>query len=137
MLKWYIDKTRQTIKKEGFKIFLLKTKYYIQNRFKKTRLSNNNSYCGDVLFINGTFLPHPARYRVTHQKEQLFAYNVTSNEVFYEDIKLEFVKQYRIFIFFRCPVTEKINEFINLAKKYNKKILFDIDDLVIDKKYTS
>lgn len=136
-LKWYIDKTINTLKKEGFKIFLLKTKYYIQNRFRKTSNINNSSLCSDVLFINGTFLPHPARYRVTHQKEQLFAYNVTSNEVFYEDLKLEYVKQFRVFIFFRCPINETIDEFISLAKKYNKTVLFDIDDLVIDKKYTS
>lgn len=136
-LKWYIDKTRHTIKKEGFKIFFLKTKYYIQNRFKKAAKQDNDSICADVLFINGTFLPHPARYRVTHQKEQLFAYNVTSSEVFYEDLKLEYVKQYRVFVFFRCPITDEIEEFITLARKYNKKVLFDIDDLVIDKKYTS
>lgn len=38
--------------------------------------------------------------------------------------------------FFRCPITEEIDSFIELAKYYNKPVFFDIDDLVIDKKYT-
>ena len=29
-----------------------------------------------------------------------------------------------------------LGEFINIAKELNKKVLFDIDDLVIDTKYT-
>ena len=136
-LRWYFKKSFETLKNEGLKIFILKTKYYIINRFQKDKTKDMSKICADVLFINGTFLPHPARYRVTHQKEQLFAYNVTSSEVFYEDLKLEYVKQYRVFIFFRCPINETIEEFIKLARKYNKTVLFDIDDLVIDKKYTS
>lgn len=140
-LKWYIKKGTETLKNEGLRIFLLKTKYYIINRFRKNELgqiaTECEAICADVLFINGSYLPHPSRYRVSHQKEQLFAYNITSSEVFYEDIKLELVKQYRIFIFFRCPITDEIEEFIALARQYNKNVLFDIDDLVIDKKYTS
>ncbi len=91
----------------------------------------------DVLFINGCTLPHPTRYRVTHQQEQLRAGNILSNEIFYEDLTLELVKNYRTFIFYRCPYTELIGEFIKKAKKLNKTVLFDIDDLVIDTKYTS
>ncbi|WP_041138609.1 glycosyltransferase [Beduini massiliensis] len=90
----------------------------------------------DVLFINGCTLPHPTRYRVTHQIEQLKAGNILSNEIFYEDLTLELVKNYRTFIFYRCPYTEVIGEFIKKAKKLNKSVLFDIDDLVIDTKYT-
>ena len=40
------------------------------------------------------------------------------------------------FCFFRCPITEEVDAFIKLAKYYNKPVFFDIDDLVIDKKYT-
>lgn len=42
---------------------------------------------------------------------------------------------FRVIIFFRCTLTKQINEAISLAKKLNKKILFDIDDLVFDQKY--
>ena len=92
----------------------------------------------DVLFINGCgeLVPHPSRYRVTHQREQLNACNIVSEEVFYTELKIEQVKLAHVFIFFRCPYTETIGEFINLAKKLNKVVLFDVDDLVIDTKYT-
>lgn len=136
-LRWYFKKGFETLKNEGLKIFILKTKYYIINRFQKDKTKDMSKICADVLFINGTFLPHPARYRVSHQKEQLFAYNITSSEVFYEDLKLEYVKQYRVFIFFRCHIDQQLEQFIRLAKAHNKAVLFDIDDLVIDKKYTS
>jgi len=45
------------------------------------------------------------------------------------------VCNFRVIIFFRCPLTKQINEAILLAKKLNKKILFDFDDLVINQKY--
>lgn len=92
----------------------------------------------DVLFINGcdSSVPHPARYRVTHQREQLIANNVTSDEVYYVNLQLEQVKYAHLFVFFRCPYTDTIGEFIKLAKQLNKTVLFDIDDLVVDTKYT-
>ena len=93
----------------------------------------------DVLFINGCdpkVAPHPPRYRVTHQKEQLIANNIVSNEVYYASLSMDHVRNYRVFIFFRCPVTPLIREFIAEAKKLHKTVLFDIDDLVIDTRYT-
>ena len=90
----------------------------------------------DVLFINGCYLPHPARYRVSHQREQLASYNVNSNEVFYENLTMDLLRNYRVFVFFRCPITPLIEEFVKKAKEYNKTVLFDIDDLMIDTKYT-
>jgi len=92
----------------------------------------------DVLFINGCdeSVPHPARYRVTHQREQLTAFGITSEEVYYLNLKESHVKFAQTFIFFRCPYTDTIGEFIETAKKLNKTVLFDIDDLVVDTKYT-
>lgn len=92
----------------------------------------------DVLFINGcgAAVPHPARYRVSHQIEQLSAGNVTCDEVYYEQLQLEQVKSAHLFVFFRCPYTDIIGQFIALAKLLNKTVLFDIDDLVIDTRYT-
>ena len=94
----------------------------------------------DVLFINGChkdWLPHPYRYRVIHQMEQLNAGFLESDKCFYLDLVPKMIRNYRIIILFRCPLTENIEKAINLAKKLNKKVLFDIDDLVIDKKYTN
>ena len=93
----------------------------------------------DVLFINGCNiknLPHPYRYRVLHQMEELDAGFLESDVVDYLNFDPIIVRDYRVIIFFRCPWTKKVDEAITLAKKLNKKVLFDIDDLVIDKKYT-
>ncbi|QWQ32280.1 hypothetical protein KOY48_05585 [Candidatus Minimicrobia naudis] len=38
--------------------------------------------------------------------------------------------------FFRCPITDTIREFIKQSHYFNKTCFFDIDDLVIDQKYT-
>lgn len=136
-----LEKSITTLKQQGVKIFIIKAKNYI---FSRTLGKNNSSYCtnqtkvfADVLFINGCTLPHPSRYRVNHQREQLFANNVTNNEIFYEDLTLDLIKYYRCFIFFRCPITSIIEEFIETSKKQNKTVLFDIDDLVIDSVYTN
>ncbi|MBR2046873.1 MAG: glycosyltransferase, partial [Agathobacter sp.] len=92
----------------------------------------------DVLFINGcgSLVPHPPRYRVTHQREQLIANNITSEEVFYESLQMDHLRFANMFVFFRCPHTPLIEEFIGEAKKLNKTVLFDIDDLVVDTVYT-
>ncbi len=93
----------------------------------------------DVLFINGCdpkVCPHPYRYRVLHQIEQLNAANLTSTDVFYIGLNPEIVMDYRVIIFYRCPYTTEIGKAIKLAKSLNKIVLFDVDDLVIDTKYT-
>ena len=90
----------------------------------------------DVLFINGCELPHPERYRVAHQMEQLMSQGLTVESVFYDRLSLDQLKYYRGFVFFRCPITDTIREFIKQAHYFNKTCFFDIDDLVIDQKYT-
>ena len=78
----------------------------------------------DVLFINGCrldILPHPNRYRISHQMEQLNAGFLESDEFFYEHLEPNMKRNYRILIFFCCPLTENINKAIKLAKKLNKK----------------
>ena len=47
------------------------------------------------------------------------------------------ISDFRVIIFYRCPWTDNVGKAINLAKTLNKKVLFDIDDLVIDTKYTN
>lgn len=137
-----VRKSSETIKDYGFKVFLLKCKNYLsahkaQRKMRKTpEKPMREVIFGDVLFINGCYLPHPSRYRVSHQREQMLANGMTSEEVFYTDLKLDFIKRYRGFIFYRCPYTETVGKFISAAKSFNKPVIFDIDDLVIDRKYT-
>jgi glycosyltransferase involved in cell wall biosynthesis len=91
----------------------------------------------DVLFINGCYLPHPQRYRVDHQREQLFAFNIISDKIFYTDVTKDMIKYCRMFVLFRCPHTDELEDFVKEARANNKTVLYDIDDLVIDLKYTN
>jgi len=108
-------------------------KYVYYNRFPEKKKKKYK----DILFINGCTLPHPTRFRVDHQIEQLVANGVTADSIFYDRLNIDMLKYYRGFVFFRCPVTDVVREFIKLAKESNKTCYFDIDDLVVDQKYTN
>ena len=124
-----LGKSLYVLKNEGIKGFVDKTKRYVKR--KKIKLE----HCRDILFINGCSLDHPTRYRVKHQIEQLGFVGYSCDWVWYENLKMESLKNYRGFIFYRCPSTPLILEFIQKAKSFNKTTFFDIDDLVIDEKY--
>lgn len=111
---------------------------FVKKRIKEQKRKENEGIYRDVLFINGCdeHLPHPGRYRVTHQREQLLAYGISSEETYFADISMRQVRQYSVFLFFRCPKTEMIEAFIEKAKQYGKTVLYDIDDLVFDTRYT-
>lgn len=130
-MKRIVKKSFQTLKDEGVVSFTKKTANYIRFRM----VPKYNAF-GDILIINGCTLPHPQRYRVDHQVEQLRAAGLYADRVDYESLTLDSLKYYRGFIFFRCPITPTVEEFIKRAKEENKTVFFDIDDLVIDKKYT-
>ena len=133
-IKHIIDRSVETLKEEGISSFGKKTVNYV--RLRTIEKSKYQIAYGDVLFINGCTLPHPSRYRVDHQIEQLMSSGVYAEKVFYENLSLDYIKYFRSFIFFRCPITDTVKEFIKVAKENNKVVFFDIDDLVIDKKYT-
>ena len=134
-IKYLIKKSKETITEDGVKEFAKKSVRYVVG--KRNHSLNYKKYYKDVLFINGCTLPHPTRYRVDHQIEQLRANGFTADSVFYEQLDLKMEKYYKTFVFFRCPVTDTIRDFIRLAKNQNKVIFYDIDDLVFDTKYTS
>lgn len=131
-----IKKTVDTVKKEGVYSCAKKANRFLQKR-KGIKQKSMKTY-KDVLFVSGCKedLPHPWRYRVKHQREQLEAYNITTDEIYFTEIDLDFLRYYRTFVFFRCPETDKIAEFIDLGKRLNKTFIYDIDDLVVDTKYT-
>ncbi len=125
-------KAKKTLKDEGIKSLVKKTYNFTKIRLKHQKFSSFQ----DILFINGCTLPHPERYRVDHQMEQLNAFGITTHKIYYENLTMDMLKYYRGFVFFRCPITDTIDEFIDKAHYFNKKVFFDIDDLVINKKYT-
>ncbi|MDD6224292.1 MAG: glycosyltransferase [bacterium] len=133
-LKYLLSKTKETLNEEG--PIQLTKKVFRYAIGKRNPLTNGKKCYKDVLFINGCTLPHPTRYRVDHQIEQLLANGYTADSAFYGDLTLEQEKYYKTFIFFRCPITNTIKEFIAKAKSQNKIIFYDIDDLVFDKEYT-
>ena len=136
-IKELTEKTITTFREDGITAVAKKAKNLVQMSIIEGKDAKNKIY-KDVLFINGCdeSVPHPARYRVWHQREQLEANHVSTNQVYYVNLQLDQVRFYRTFVFFRCPYTDMIGEFIKLARKLNKKVLFDIDDLVIDTEYT-
>ena len=137
-----VQRAVKSLKEEGSMRFLKKSVRYFKRRVlqAKTAITEPVAYSPmvDVLFINGcdSSVPHPARYRVTHQREQLTANNIITDEVYYMNLQLQQVKYANLFVFFRCPHTDVIEEFIRQAKELNKTVLFDIDDLVVDTEYT-
>lgn len=130
-----IQKINRTIKNDGIFELFPKTINYISYKIKKS-IDSKSPKAKDILFINGCTLPHPERYRVDHQIEQLEFNGLTCDKILYTDLTLEQLKYYRGFIFFRCPITDTIKDFIAKAHYFNKTTFFDIDDLVINKKYT-
>lgn len=93
----------------------------------------------DTLFINGCVysVPHPIRYRVNHQMQQLESRGMTCEMVDAWNLNVdEALAKARNFIIFRCPWTPEVGELIKRAKELNKQVYYDIDDLVIDTKYT-
>lgn len=137
--KTLTEKTVRTFREDGLQKVGEKAKLYLKRR-KAERAENRyaEGCFRDVLFINGCdeHLPHPGRYRVTHQREQLESLGMTTGEVYYKNLQLDTLRCYRIFIFFRCPYTDEIGAFIERAREMNKPVLYDVDDLVIDTVYT-
>ncbi len=134
-LKSLSRKALYVLQDEGFKPFLIRSKNFVTYRVKN-RGRVEDSFYKDILFINGCDLPHPQRYRVDHQMEQLEAFGMTCDKAFYADLTLDQLKYYRGFVFYRCPILPVIEEFIKQAKAQNKTTFYDIDDLVFDTKYT-
>ncbi len=132
MIRDVFSQTIQCFQREGFIATLKKSVCFIGFKVQKKR---NDRICTDVLFVNGSYLKHPARYRVSHQMEQLEAQNISCSEVFYTELSNDLVSNYRLFVFFRCAYTEALKEFIDIAHKYNKTIIYDIDDMVFDRRY--
>ena len=129
---------------QNFKYLTLCFILFILLIFKKIvskfNLSKKKRFIKDVLFISGykSKSDHQLyRFRILHQKEQLNAGFMESDDNYYLKFDPLSVRDYRIIIFFRCPWTKKVEESILLAKSLNKRILLDIDELVFDTKFTN
>ncbi len=134
-------KAAEKLRHEGLKRTLEKSASIIKGDVVSARHRKRNPEAftfADVVFVNGCdySVPHPVRYRVDHQIQQLEANGMSAAKVDAWDLTWEHLGGGRCFIFFRCPITPFIQEFIEKAQKLNKKVIFDIDDLVVDTRYT-
>ncbi len=128
-----LHKAFTTLRRDGVSAFLKKSVAYTKRHVSALR---GEQLYVDILFVNGCSLPHPQRYRVHHQRLQMMAFGLSSAEVWYEDLTSDMLRFCRGVIFYRCPFTPVVEQVIGLARYFNKAVLFDIDDLVIDTKYT-
>ena len=119
-----------------YRVFTFSIKKLVSPQ-KLERLLNSKPGYQDILFINGCALDHCRRYRVQHPMEQLSSLGLSCSEKYFESLELDDLKNYRAFILYRTPITPLIKEFISKGKYLNKTFIFDVDDLVIDLKYTS
>ena len=96
-----LKKVWKSLSEEGVSGCAQRTKNYVKKKINDKR-PVNNSY-RDILFISGCRedLPHPWRYRVIHQREQLEAYHISTDEIYYQELKVDCLRYYRAFVFFR------------------------------------
>ena len=136
------DNFRFVLREEGAAAAVGRLRFHAGNQLGRLRRTepprDDMSDFVDVLFINGCdfSVPHPIRYRVDHQAEQLEGAGISTRIVNAWELTEDHVRIARTFIIFRCPYTDAVGSFIELAHSLNKRVLFDIDDLVIDTVYT-
>ncbi len=138
-MQYFLDAARYTYREDGWRSVVEKTRNNLREVIALRRSSDapDNSFF-DVMFVNGCdySVPHPVRYRVGHQVEQLRAAGLSCGVVDAWNLRDDHLRHARTFIFFRCPVTDEVERFIGEAKRLNKRVLYDIDDLVFDTCYT-
>lgn len=98
----------------------------------------NKKVTPHILVIDGVenAIPQCTRYRVLNKVEQLESFGQKVWFVNNSSFELGYAEHASKIIIYRCGYSDKLAELIRLAKKYNKPVYYDIDDLVIDTKYT-
>lgn len=92
-----------------------------------------------ILIIDGVenVIPQLTKYRVENKIEQLEKAGFDVWHVNLSDFQMGYAENASHIIIYRAPYTNKLADLVELAHKYNKIILYDIDDLVIDTLYTN
>ncbi|WP_347981549.1 rhamnan synthesis F family protein [Lactococcus petauri] len=91
-----------------------------------------------VLIIDGVenAIPQCTRYRVENKAAQLRALGFDVWTVNASEFKMGYAENASHIIIYRTGYSEEFEKLCRLAQKYNKPVYYDIDDLVIDTKYT-
>ena len=92
-----------------------------------------------ILIIDGVenAIPQCTRYRSLNKAEQLRSFGYDVWVINNSDFQMGYAEYASHIIIYRAPYSDKLAELCRLAKKYNKPVYYDIDDLVIDTKYTN
>lgn len=91
-----------------------------------------------ILLIDGVenALPQLTKYRVENKIEQLTSLGFDVWHIGLSQFQMGLGEYASHIIIYRAPYTEQLGELCRLAKSAKKPVLYDIDDLVIDTKYT-
>ncbi|MCL2112342.1 MAG: glycosyltransferase [Streptococcaceae bacterium] len=92
-----------------------------------------------ILIIDGVenIIPQCTRYRVENKAEQLRSLGYEVWTVNASEFKMDYAENASHIIIYRTGYSEQFRKLCVLAQKYNKPVYYDIDDLVIDTKYTN
>ena len=91
-----------------------------------------------ILIIDGVenAIPQCTRYRVENKAAQLRELGYDVLTVNASAFKMSDAENASHIVIYRTGYSEVLEQLCHLAKKYNKPVYYDIDDLVIDTKYT-
>lgn len=91
-----------------------------------------------ILIIDGVenAIPQCTRYRVENKAAQLRSLGFDVWTVNASDFKMGYAENASHIVIYRTGYSEELEKLCRLAQKYNKPVYYDIDDLVIDTKYT-
>ncbi|MDT2686673.1 rhamnan synthesis F family protein [Enterococcus gallinarum] len=98
----------------------------------------NKKHKEHILIIDGVenAIPQLTKYRVQNKVEQLINLGFDVWHVNLSTFQMGLAEHASHIIIYRAPYDDRLVELIRLARKYHKPVLYDIDDLVIDTKYT-
>ena len=125
-----LQKAKSIIKKNG-----LKNGLEIVGGYLGTYLKSFFVGSGDILFITGG-VGDKAHFRAFGVAEELSHHGFKTATAMADNFwLLSLVGKFEIFVLHKITVTEKIEKFIEAAKKQKKEIIFDTDDLDYDPQY--
>lgn len=98
----------------------------------------NTKHEEHILIIDGVenVIPQLTKYRVDNKVEQLESLGFKVWKINASSFQMGYAEHASHIIIYRAPYSDNLGFLCQLAKKYHKPVLYDIDDLVIDTKYT-
>lgn len=125
-----LGKVKQVIEKDGVLNGIKKVAGYLKVFLKSMFVKS-----GDILIITSG-VGDSARYRADNVAEELNVHKIKCSKTVLDNLFLpRYAKKFKIFILHKPSLTKKLSKLIESAKKLNKEIIFETDDLVFDPVY--